>query len=333
MKKHNKLLLAIAAFILVFIFLALELSRTLSPPSGNEADADILNRDNANAPEPIFGDDRERDYRERPVFPESVVTSLNEHILAYLATADFAGADMWLAQLNESYRDGGEDEAPEGQIRYSALIDHYRADIALLKRLNEVSDSPKLLTMFQEPETLAAAVIYGPISVKYDAFINQDALMLPPAGQGLVGTVTIEKVELPVQEQISKVTDINSRLSEQKRCDEIHEYAISAHGLPLLLTIVHTKENAYLPYLLEINEQQAAAREMNLADIPTVRLIKELRNEAIAQSRDFDADSIIAATLTTDDVTVSGEAVPAFELPTDFRPLDVAPNFSVRLDG
>ena len=58
-------------------------------------------------------------------------------------------------------------------------ISSYRADIAYIKLLPDAT--PQTTWQFYNPDFLAAAVAYLPISVKYQAMISHDSAVMAPA--------------------------------------------------------------------------------------------------------------------------------------------------------
>lgn len=311
-----------------FIALAYCLTRILSSTAEN-GKAGILNYNSSLETPPITDNDRIDAYYERPVFPPASELKLEERTLTYLSFDDLDGLDAWLQQLGDTYRDGSEAESDDCQIRYSSLIDRYRADISLLNAVLRGDAGYESVTHFQTPDVLAAAVIYAPISAKFSAFVNQDSIMLPPVNSTHAGETGLEKKELSVKRQLELVGEYNVRMP--RACyDEVYEYIFRAHSLSLILHIVHTQENQYLPYSLQISGMEMnEAAGMLAFSLVTAKDIREMQERAKASGRTFDPDSTVVISDGAEKESVGGE-VPAFQMPEGFRPLTEPLDFQTR---
>lgn len=326
--KDKKVALIAALCLCAFVGLAYWLTRALfEPPDGEKAG--ILNPESGIVAPAITEDDRVDAYHKRPVFPPASELKLDERALTYLSTSDFDGLDAWLQQLSNTYRDGTEEESDDSQIRYSSLIERYRADAALMEAILSGDAGYEPVARFQTPDVLAAAIVYAPISAKYSAFINQDALILPPVNSAHAGDTGLERKALSVQRQLELIGEYSARMSDE-RYDEVYEYAFRAHGLPLVLHIVHTRENLYLPYSLQISDTETASRAgACAAGWVTVKDIRQMQETAKASGLTFDPDSVIAISDGTESED-TGEEVPAFQMPEGFQPLTEPLDFQTR---
>ena len=326
--KDKRVAIVAALCICAFVALSYWLTRTLAEPVRGEK-AGILNQKGSIEAPAITEDDRVNAYHERPAFPPASELKLEERVLTYLSFSDFDGLDAWLQHLSNTYRDGTEEESDDSQIRYSSLIERYRADVALMEAILRGDAGYEPANRFQTPDVLAAAIVYAPISAKYSAFVNQDALVLPPVDSAHAGDTELEQMKLSVQRQLELIGEYSARMSDA-RYDEVYEYAFRAHGLPLVLHIVHTRENLYLPYSLQISDAETTGGAVSrAASWVTVRDIKRMQETAKASGLEFDPDSIVAISDSMEEVNAE-EQVPAFQIPEGFLPLTEPLDFQTR---
>lgn len=216
-------------------------------------------------------------------------------MLRFLSSGNFAELDDWLLRLETTYQEAGEESGQD--LSYMSLIQNIRSDIAIIQsfsRLSDKSGAAILLTKFQMPEVLAAAIIYTPLSIKLDSIINQDSLILPAVYAQDAHLTCLKRIELRPEEYIPRIEDINRHRTLGNEVIGLVLFEFQAYGDKYRLEIVAQKDYTYAPYRMFRVEEVAEPDEP-----VTVSHLKRFRTE-YAKSDWFDLDSFYVALPHTD---------------------------------
>ena len=289
---------AVVALLIVLV-LSVVLSMQLWSESTGGVEAKslcgLLNVSANNAPVAIPAKNREEEYQSRLPLTNDIVGNFESRVLRFLSSGNFAELDDWLLRLETTYQEAGEESGQD--LSYMSLIQNIRSDIAIIQsfsRLSDKSGAAILLTKFQMPEVLAAAIIYTPLSIKLDSIINQDSLILPAVYAQDAHLTCLKRIELRPEEYIPRIEDINRHRTLGNEVIGLVLFEFQAYGDKYRLEIVAQKDYTYAPYRMFRVEDVAEPDEP-----VTVSYLKRFRTE-YAKSDWFDLDSFYVALPHTD---------------------------------
>lgn len=255
-------------FVIVFITLAFLLSHILT----SEQDAEPQNVSITEA-------DRLDEYLSREEYPENVVTSLEYLIKGDLSKGDFDDLDEQLRKLSESYRNTSDQSSETNET-----IDSYRADIAYYEMIKG-AEQPLDNWYFKNPDVLAAAVAYAPVSVKYKALLNRDSALLPPAG----ADINLRESGLTNEEKRILLEEINNQRTKAAQFTMIDAYDMTiATYACRFYAVMDSDSFLYQPYAVLVLEDENFDVTAALADF------------IIENDSDSDLDAMFTAPVRTD---------------------------------
>ena len=297
-EKRRIVITAVVALLIVLV-LSVVLSMQLWSESTGGVEAKslfgLLNVTANNAPVAITAKNREEEYQSRLPLTNDIVGNFESRVLRFLSSGNFAELDDWLLRLETTYQEAGEESGQD--LSYMSLIQNIRSDIAIIQsfsRLSDKSGAAILLTKFQMPEVLAAAIIYTPLSIKLDSIINQDSLILPAVYAQDAHLTCLKRIELRPEEYIPRIEDINRHRTLGNEVIGVVLFEFQAYGDKYRLEIVAQKDYTYAPYRMFRVEEVAEPDEP-----VTVSYLKRFRTE-YAKSDWFDLDSFYVALPHTD---------------------------------
>ena len=297
-EKRRIVITAVVALLIVLV-LSVVLSMQLWSESTGGVEAKslfgLLNVTANNAPVAITAKNREEEYQSRLPLTNDIVGNFESRVLRFLSSGNFAELDDWLLRLETTYQEAGEESGQD--LSYMSLIQNIRSDIAIIQsfsRLSDKSGAAILLTKFQTPEVLAAAIIYTPLSIKLDSIINQDSLILPAVYAQDAHLTCLKRIELRPEEYIPRIEDINRHRTLGSEVIGLVLFEFQVYGDKYRLEIVAQKDYTYAPYRMFRVEEVAEPDEP-----VTVSYLKRFRTE-YAKSDWFDLDSFYVALPHTD---------------------------------
>ena len=297
-EKRRIVITAVVALLIVLV-LSVVLSMQLWSESTGGVEAKslfgLLNVTANNAPVAITAKNREEEYQSRLPLTNDIVGNFESRVLRFLSSGNFAELDDWLLRLETTYQEAGEESGQD--LSYMSLIQNIRSDIAIIQsfsRLSDKSGAAILLTKFQMPEVLAAAIIYTPLSIKLDSIINQDSLILPAVYAQDAHLTCLKRIELRPEEYIPRIEDINRHRTLGNEVIGLVLFEFQAYGDKYRLEIVAQKDYTYAPYRMFRVEDVAEPDEP-----VTVSYLKRFRTE-YAKSDWFDLASFYVALPHTD---------------------------------
>ncbi|WP_289026661.1 hypothetical protein [uncultured Flavonifractor sp.] len=135
--------------------------------------------------DPTTAEDLQDEFEARPPVTEADEDSFGRSIAGYLSRGDFAGLDGYLREQEATYR-GPADSAAETMDDWSVKFPMLRSDVQNAMNLiaKKVEDPAQHFRTFSDPAVLAAALVWSPLTMKVDAFLDYSALILPPPDAG-----------------------------------------------------------------------------------------------------------------------------------------------------
>lgn len=225
-------------------------------------------------PEIITQEDLQEAYESRPELPAAIQETLHVNIARYLSAGEFSELDDYLRSLQENYKDNSDQNEDE-----MVVIDKYRAD--LTSYLLSVKDgTPRTDWAFNNPDALAAAIAYAPMSVKYQTFINRDSALMAAARKD----IGLQQADLTNTESKERLDKINRSRTEENEFPQIAVYTMTILGYDCEFTAVYDNNTwRWHPYSLVATNDPTNS-------LPTVSLAYDL----ILANPDADIDAIIA---------------------------------------
>jgi len=298
-REKRRIVITAVVALLIVLALSVVLSMQLWSESTGGVEAKslfgLLNVTANNAPVAITAKNREEEYQSRLPLTNDIVGNFESRVLRFLSSGNFAELDDWLLRLETTYQEAGEESGQD--LSYMSLIQNIRSDIAIIQsfsRLSDKSGAAILLTKFQTPEVLAAAIIYTPLSIKLDSIINQDSLILPAVYAQDAHLTCLKRIELRPEEYIPRIEDINRHRTLGSEVIGLVLFEFQVYGDKYRLEIVAQKDYTYAPYRMFRVEEVAEPDES-----VTVSYLKRFRTE-YAKSDWFDLDSFYVALPHTD---------------------------------
>ncbi len=298
-REKRRIVITAVVALLIVLALSVVLSMQLWSESTGGVEAKslfgLLNVTANNAPVAITAKNREEEYQSRLPLTNDIVGNFESRVLRFLSSGNFAELDDWLLRLETTYQEAGEESGQD--LSYMSLIQNIRSDIAIIQsfsRLSDKSGAAILLTKFQTPEVLAAAIIYTPLSIKLDSIINQDSLILPAVYAQDAHLTCLKRIELRPEEYIPRIEDINRHRTLGSEVIGLVLFEFQVYGDKYRLEIVAQKDYTYAPYRMFRVEEVAEPDEP-----VTVSYLKRFRTE-YAKSDWFDLDSFYVVLPHTD---------------------------------
>lgn len=180
--------LVVALSILLILFAYREGFSSANDSMASEPDTGVLGLQNPNKLtdiETTTAEDMQEEYESRPPVTENDVANFERTITDYLSRGDFESLDSYLRDQSEIYKgpEGAEAEYVEDWgTKFPMLRSDTQNAINLVNKAVEPSASR--YTIFGSPDILAAAIVWSPITMKIDAFLDYSALILPPPTKG-----------------------------------------------------------------------------------------------------------------------------------------------------
>lgn len=191
--------------------------------------------------------DRQKEYNSREPLPENISTSLDSIVLQHLNTGDFKGLDSRLAGLASTYKETGNDA-----LAVMDEIDRYRADIAYALAVSNLKTKPIVPWHFYNPEFLAAAVAYTPISMKYEAMISHESAIMAPA----LASISLTKSDKSQEELRSILADINLTRSQGNEYKLVAVYDMTLFGYDCEFIAVSDGDSTiWQPHTLAVKDE------------------------------------------------------------------------------
>lgn len=261
-KKKIGVIVGIAYILVIGLLILVSMSFSRR---GNGSDTGIFksNAQTAADMQPVTQTEQERqeEYESREEMPVVTEETFYSSISQFLSSGNFDELDKNLRYWQETYKDSLDESESK-----AAMIAQYRGDIAFYKGLSSNNDGLDAW-YFKTPDTLAACVAYTPIMQKYNAFINQDSVMLPAVKEG---TPISLSMSAKTNEELAEIkAAVNRTRSDENAIQQVSVYDMTLHGYPCQFVAVMDRSSMnWMPYSLEVTN--------GMIDLPTISLGKEL---------------------------------------------------------
>jgi len=274
MSTNKKIIITcVTAFIIVAALITLFFA---SFENGGGEDAGL--RKNQPSPTPIVQSeqDREQEMEQREEIPVSFEEDVQGYAMKYLSTGDFTGLDTlyksWLSTYKESFDQNAD---------ITLQIAMYRNDIAYFLSISDPDNVTLPTWSFNNPEVLAAAIAYAPISKKYDAIIDQSSVIYP----GATSAIVLKESEKSVEVKRDALKSINTTRTEASSFLAIKIYDMIVFNRNVEFIAVMNKDtHQWEPYTMTLLDEHPDSSP------PTVSLVTSI----MESDPNTDIDSVIA---------------------------------------
>lgn len=197
----------------------------------------------------ITAEDRKEEIAGRPAIDSSLENQIHTTVTRYLEKGSFEELDQYLSEIEESHR--GSD-----QVNGLSLedIQYMRADLSMILNMNSLS-AKTMMQSFHNPEFLVAAMVYSPISCKYQGMLHLDSLIVPPP-ESSTPVVLLERTLS--EDDVSLLLESMNQLNNQQIYDQIKLYTATVYGAELQYIIGHNLLNdSWSAYLIQCSDPRA----------------------------------------------------------------------------
>lgn len=241
MKKSKYILISLTAIALTASLLAACFVRIgfHQQPESDEGNTKVLGLLNA---------DTEKEPETEPA-PKSILTDAawkqaEGMITRYMSVGDFDGLDLYLKNMIAGY-----EEADGGKHLSKAAS--MRDDLAKISSLE--ANSAALMKTFRNPELLAAALVYAPVSCKYTAVQDLDSFMVPPPDSA--GQTEIHEKSLTDAERQAWFQRINQ--NQDNTYADVKVYSVQNYGAEFHLVLAYViATDTWEPYLIDSADER-----------------------------------------------------------------------------
>lgn len=189
---------------------------------------------------------QENTEKEKLILDDNTELLINQRIQIDLSLGKFKELDNYLLNiLNKHIID--KRTSSQGKINILNFITSVRSDLATIKNINP--DNYYLLKSFNNPTALASAIVYTPISVKMNIFLNLDSKMIACVKENDAEKVDLHEANLSEEELGNILTNINSL--NFGTFTKVKAYDCSLYGLLYRIYIIKNNNGFYQPYKLE----------------------------------------------------------------------------------
>lgn len=251
MIKKKTLIIFIAGFAVLFsILVSLFVASVMQQPEGSSSDDGTkyfgLMSDGSKDTPDTTKEAVQQEYTERPAITQNTASDIVSNIENYLENGNYNVLDEYLQNAIETYQDS------EGTEITIVDMEEVRSDIAMIESMTSLTSS-LMMQSFHRPDTLISALVYLPMSCKYDSVYNVDSLIIPaPEGQ-----VQYEEVEMDMQEKSDIFAILNENNNNRVYAD-IKQYKAHLYDADFDYIIAYCVTNdAWMPYLIRSSDERA----------------------------------------------------------------------------
>lgn len=184
--------------------------------------------------ETTTAEDLQEEFESRPGITEDDVVAFEQAIPKYLSYGDFEGLDNYLREQEATYKgpEGAEAEYVEDWSgKFPAMRSDAQNALNFIKK--SVEPSASRYQVFSSPDILAAAVVWSPITMKIDAFLDYSALILPPPSQG----ANIKMQEYVYEKPHEKLAEILEMTGSQFLDVRAYDMTLEEHSIRVIVVM------------------------------------------------------------------------------------------------
>ena len=274
-------LFAAGMIALIMIFAAIFVSADFSKDqSGNAGHlGGLMNSERMTDPDEVTKEDLEKEYESHEEMTAATQEMLTSVISQYLNQGEFSALDSYLSQQAQIYKNAEGDSA-QSMEDWSSLLELYRSDLTVTMNLT-VDNAAAVFQNYANPEILAAAIAYSPISVKEDAFVDWSAILLPAVQSDGSTSINLSKVDLDSPAEL--LAEINQNTSDIYT--DIVAYDMTMFGYQFRFYALGNENGYYRPYTLKNTDGHGI-------DLPTREKVKDIEQHLDIYTKIDDAVSV-----------------------------------------
>lgn len=195
--------------------------------------------------DPTTKEELREEFEARPPVTENDIPTFEKNITRYLNEGDFSGLDNYLREQMSTYQTPSEED--EAIDDWSGRFPLLRSDTQIaINLVNKAIDVPApQFQVFSDPETLAAAILWSPITMKIDAFLDWSSLILPAPAVGSSIQLSEYVYDKP-QEKLAEISD-----STDTQYYDVRSYNAVVTGHQVRVTVVMGPTGYWLPYSVQ----------------------------------------------------------------------------------
>ena len=223
--------IALTASLLAACFVRIGFHQQPESDEGNTKVLGLLNADTEKEPE--------TEPAPKSILTDAAWKQAEGMITRYMSVGDFDGLDLYLKNMIAGY-----EEADGGKHLLKAVS--LREDLATISSLD--ANTAALMRTFRNPELLAAALVYAPISCKYTAVQDLDSFMVPPPDTE--GQINIQEISLTDTERQAWFQRINQ--NPDHTYADVKMYSVQNYGAEFHLVLAYViSTDTWEPYLID----------------------------------------------------------------------------------
>lgn len=229
---------SVGGMILVIALVAAIIASTQKDTS----DVGLFRPDETVLPSEETEQNRAEEYNSREEIPDVIADTLAQVVYTNLSSGDFDNLDAKLEVWAGTYKENQDDA-----LAIMDEINSYRADLAYIKLLPDAT--PQTTWLFYNPDFLAAAVAYLPISVKYQAMISHDSAIMAPA----LSNIELREAEKTSQELRAVLDTINQTRTRGSEFQRVAVYEMAIFGYDCeFIAVSEASSIQWQPYSLTV---------------------------------------------------------------------------------
>ena len=252
-KKQIAVIVAVAVLLIVGIIAgagtaAMRGDLSILPDSSQDEGSGFLGLKNPGSLkdiDPTTKEELREEFEARPPVTENDIPTFEKNITRYLNEGDFSGLDNYLREQMSTYQTPSEED--EAIDDWSGRFPLLRSDTQIaINLVNKAIDVPApQFQVFSDPETLAAAILWSPITMKIDAFLDWSSLILPAPAVGSSIQLSEYVYDKP-QEKLAEISD-----STNTQYYDVRSYNAVVTGHQVRVTVVMGPTGYWLPYSVQ----------------------------------------------------------------------------------
>lgn len=252
-KKQIAVIVAVAVLLIVGIIAgavtaAMRGDLSILPDSSQDEGSGFLGLKNPGSLkdiDPTTKEELREEFEARPPVTENDIPTFEKNITRYLNEGDFSGLDNYLREQMSTYQTPSEED--EAIDDWSGRFPLLRSDTQIaINLVNKAIDVPApQFQVFSDPETLAAAILWSPITMKIDAFLDWSSLILPAPAVGSSIQLSEYVYDKP-QEKLAEISD-----STDTQYYDVRSYNAVVTGHQVRVTVVMGPTGYWLPYSVQ----------------------------------------------------------------------------------
>lgn len=210
------------------------------------SDVGLFRPDETAEPSAETEQNRAEEYDSREEIPDVIADTLAQVVSTNLSSGDFDNLDAKLEVWAGTYKENQDDA-----VAIMDEISSYRADLAYIKLLPDAT--PQTTWLFYNPDFLAAAVAYLPISVKYQALISHDSAVMAPA----LSNIRLKESEMTPQELRTVLDTINQTRTKGNEFQRVAVYEMTIFGYDCeFIAVSEAGSIQWQPYSLTVKNDE-----------------------------------------------------------------------------